>query len=192
MMLLDEKEFNIFYNKYYYYLHNFLSQATNERNSIDLDGICNDAFILFNNSKYNPEIAKPITYLYSIGLNLLRAKFKKKKIRLEYMDTIFDTELIKLTDDIEKFECLKSAVMSSGDEMLINVFNLKLEGMKIKDIAKTLNITDNVVKKILYIKVRNILDKKNKKRFDDREYYMKNKDRIKEYNKNYRLKTEKK
>jgi RNA polymerase sigma factor (sigma-70 family) len=127
---------------------------------VDLEGVVDIAFTKFYNNinLFDPSKSIPKTYLFTIGLNQLRAEHKNKRLDLEYREEIFDCDILGLNEQDEtdisytkKRKPLKSFINHLDDDVKRIVY-MKIYGFSLVEISEKMNLTINQVKHKLYKK----------------------------------------
>ena len=148
-------DFTTFYNDEYKKLHWWLKSQI-KGNEINVEDLCNDAFIILLKKieSFDPSKASLKTFLYAIAKGEMIEKFRsvKKKPKLVYVDYIFD-ECFLIVDEDKVDEIQYNNMLlfiKELDKDYNNIFSMKIEGMKISEIAKVVDNNESYVKNILY------------------------------------------
>lgn len=141
------KEFEVFYQESYANFYRFLILQASSLNNID--DILQNSYLAVYKQMKKKKIENLESYLYKVGWNLLK---KERKILplycLEEANIGFsDVEMkVEIEEDLQHvWKYLKKK-----DLIVQKTFYLYYLGMSIKDIAKSLNLTESQVKNHIY------------------------------------------
>ena len=147
-------------NRYNSYIYKILKNSIS--NELDIEEILSDVFIIFWKNYKKLDINTQVKpYLIGITKNLIKKKYRKYNMDIEgielYEDKIFDTiDIEELVENNEKSKIIQIYLsnINSIDKQAFIMFYFNQK--KIKDIAKSLNISEGKVKISLFRTRKNI------------------------------------
>ena len=143
-------------NEYSGYVYTIINNIVNQNlTNEDIEEIISDAFFVIWKNESNLDITTRVgPYLAGITRNLIKQKYRKSKINFDLED--YENVLTDNTDTYEIIEkqgrinAIEKSLYNLGQED-IQIFKMYYySDLKIKDIAKKLNITEFKVKTRLY------------------------------------------
>ncbi len=141
--MITGKSFNTFYAKYYKKLVWKIQQ--HNINSIDAEGLANDAFMhsMEKIHQYNPEYHYS-TWLFTIGRNFAN-QFKKDNKKYVLVDTTVDSS----SDDSTAFNTYQYYLNSKIDNSTAEVDSQKMLALKYDETLKQISYLDDKYKVII-------------------------------------------
>ena len=141
----EDKYFNELIERYKDKIFNFVIRYLSSRE--DSEDITEDIFIkvYFKIDKFDKNKGSFKTWLFKIAKNTIYNKLKERKmVKISYDDIYSDKEDIDL--NIENNEIIQNAVNKLKKDQKTIILLYYMEGLKYREIAKTLNMPENTIK----------------------------------------------
>ncbi|MBR3888460.1 MAG: sigma-70 family RNA polymerase sigma factor [Clostridia bacterium] len=153
-----EKLINDYYNYIYLVVKNMSSIAITDE---DIEEILSDTFFaIWKNYRKLNKSTNIKAYLIGTAKNITRNKYRETVMNLsiaEYEENILDDFSIEdFTEEKEKINEVKKIISSLSEEEYTIFVCFYYDGMKVKEIAKKLNLTASNVKVKLH-RIRNLI-----------------------------------
>jgi RNA polymerase sigma-70 factor (ECF subfamily) len=148
----DEPVFREIFNRYSRNLHNFLFYKYGEENNPE--DLMQEAFsrLWDNCSKVSPEKAK--SFLFTVANNLMLNDLARKKTVLNYQkekpNTRTEVSPQYVLEEAEYMERLQRALEDLTEEQRIAFMMNRVDGLKHREIAEILGISQKAVEKRIY------------------------------------------
>ena len=141
------KEFEVFYQESYANFYRFLILRASSLNNID--DILQNSYLAVYKQMKKKKIENLESYLYKVGWNLLK---KERKILPLYCleEATIGFSDVEMKVEIEEDLQHVWKYLKKKDLIVQKTFYLYYLGMSIKDIAKSLNLTESQVKNHIY------------------------------------------
>lgn len=158
----DELEVENLINDYYNYIYlvvkNMASIAITDE---DIEEILSDTFLaVWKNYKKLERTMNIKSYLIGAAKNITRNKYRETTLNLsiaDYEENIADNfDMTKFSEEKEKLEFVREFLKTLSEEEYTIFMYFYYEDMKVKDIAKKLNLTSSNVKVKLH-RIRNLI-----------------------------------
>ena len=158
----DELEVENLINDYYNYIYlvvkNMASIAITDE---DIEEILSDTFLaVWKNYKKLERTMNIKLYLIGAAKNITRNKYRETTLNLsiaDYEENIADNfDMTKFSEEKEKLEFVREFLKTLSEEEYTIFMYFYYEDMKVKDIAKKLNLTSSNVKVKLH-RIRNLI-----------------------------------
>ncbi len=160
----DESVFRTIFEKYSRGLYNFLHYKYGSENNPE--DLMQEAFarLWSNCSKVSPEKAK--SFLFTVANNQMLNDLARKKTVLNYqkehMETLTDVSPHYILEETEYLERLKQALEDLSDEQRVTFMMNRVEGLKHREIAERLGISQKAVEKRIYKTIEHLQKKLGK------------------------------
>lgn len=141
----EDKYFNELIERYKDKIFNFVIRYLSSRE--DSEDITEDIFIkvYFKIDKFDKNKGSFKTWLFKIAKNTIYNKLKERKmVKISYDDIYSDKEDIDL--NIENNEIIQNAINKLKKDQKTIILLHYMEGLKYREIAKTLNMPENTIK----------------------------------------------
>ena len=141
----EDKYFNELIERYKDKIFNFVIRYLSSRE--DSEDITEDIFIkvYFKIDKFDKNKGSFKTWLFKIAKNTIYNKLKERKmVKISYDDIYSDKEDIDL--NIENNEIIQNAINKLKKDQKTIILLYYMEGLKYREIAKTLNMPENTIK----------------------------------------------
>ena len=150
----------------------------------DAKDICQNTFVsVYRNLKKLKDNASFSTWIYRIAVNLCKDELKKRKRKIN-LDLSFkgynksgSDSLVEVNPDFEEDmmkkdiqEIIKRAVNSLSEEQKVVVILKEYQGLKFREVAEILKISENTAKSRMYYALKNIKSKLESQNLDKEVY----------------------